>query len=738
MFNTKTTKLSFRNIRSSYQYMTTGRALFFFLLSVTLLNAQNRDSEFYELLSDGNSLINGTSIDTLRTIEQRCTQMVSGITNDSLLGKYHIFLSRVALRSINDEDVRVNLERALYYGKNSNTTEITLNAYHDLCDFYVNNENFIQAEKYKDSLYGLLKTTRSKKNKLLALAMIARYFSATDQIEISKSYHNECLELDPEYAPCKLILANYEMFKTDKWTNGLQILWEILLNDPEISQMTTVWSLQTLIRAYIEAFHFTKAEELINLVLAKKANINQRGISEFLELNGDLYKQMGATEEAFEFYGMAIQMNPGFNFKSRVTLKIFLEKRTKMRSLTGVDADLKKLLKSSYAKDNVYLRIYKLLDSMNPDFESDNFTESKQILKKTFGDSQLYIGAYEKKQIYEIIALNFFGTATPNSSDMRYFDAYLQEVSDVTAERSERTNKFMDSRLGYFEDKIFESDVKLEEKELEITTKEEARKRAILGLTVSLIILTLTMFILLQSKRNQRRIKSLSENLENNNKELLAYSKDYEFMLLTLSHHVKEPVNQFKHGIEILKTSYEKGGTQSLNDIDFVLNTMHASNKSLSSRISSLLTFLKNRVDKKSIKITPIDVQKLMVEKVEELKPLAFEIQTDANVPYMVNQSLESLDIVVDNLLENVIKYGVDDELPIVSLEKIDGNVSLEIKNKVSKNSKNKLQKLVHPSEKRSFGLGFLIVRLLCTELGIDFKSEIKSEYFLTTLRFKS
>ena len=663
--------------------------------------------------------------------------MVEHITNDSLLGRYYVFLNRLAMRRGAYKKCQKFLDQAVFFGKKSNNINVLTNAYHGLCDLHLHNAQREMAKKYKDSLTNLISRKKIKQDQLSLLSMLAKFHAVDGTIDISRSYLEDCLALSTEYPNCKLELANLEIFQSGEWTKGLKILWEILLNDPQISQMVTVWSLQSLAAAYIEAYHYSKAEELINLVLSRKTDINERSYSEFLELKGDLLKEMGKKTQAFDSYRKALEINPRLYFQARLNLKIFLEQEGHDESSKKVMKKLNMLLQHPEANTDDYLHIYEYLSKLQQNPEETTFLRFRMLLEQLLSKEDIeLLRSYEKKQIYE----HLMNAALNVSSDSLYFTYYnehLQDLKNITVRRSQRTNDFLEARLGYFENKLFESDMLLGQREMEINRREATQKQILIGLLVVLFILTMTTLVLAQTKKNQRKIKSLSDNLEKNNKELTAYSKDYEFMLLTLSHHVKEPVNQFRHGIEILKSSFEKGGKQSMDDIDFVLQTMQASNRDLSSRLSSLLTFLKNRIDKKSIKLQPIDILELVQNKTSAIESIPFTVETDGMPPYIVNQSFESLHIVIDNLLENVIKYGVASESAMVFLGKANGQVFLEIKNKVSESNKSTLKKIVHPSEKRSFGLGFLIVKLLCTELGIDFTSEIKLDHFHTRLVFK-
>lgn len=720
--------------KNSHQKIQHFFLLGFFLL-FTAFMAHDSEKTMNLLLDGADTLINSTSSVKLEVVDTKVTNIFNDGLSDHTKARYYNFKGNLAIRYIKYSEALQYFEKALIFSQKSGDATRKLHTYFGFVTAYQDSDQHKKALPYVEKILNLIPNISVNEHKREALAVVANFYRSIGDLNLEMQYINDCVSLDENYSPCLLLKGNLKT-RTQDLSDGLKILWTILLNDPELEEMTTVYAIQTIIFNYISVSHYEKAEELIDLLLQKTKDIGLRMTANFIALKGDLYKEKKAHDKAKQEYLKALELYTGVQFGSEILKSLYVVDKLSSNPEIDFEAYLK-----NRSKANEFINLdysYDFINTLNKIIYSKSRKELGNVIsfikQGTLIDGAK-ISAADQEFVYDMIKQK----ATEFKSESIY-NEYAQKWDSISyhnrLEDNERISVVMNAQLGFYEQELFKSEKEIEEKEDTIAKEKKAKREWLVYFILSFMGLVLVITLFVQSIRNRRKIEKLSLELLSNNKMLKAYAKDYEFMLITLSHHVKTPINHFHYGLkELKKLTQDLGNEQS----DFLLEKMTESTSQLSSRIAALLSFIKHKTEGGLEDKIKIDLHSLSKEKFQKVKLQNVSFEKHSSKAFIIFQHKESVEIILDNIIENIVKYGDLQESLSVRFFKENESIVLEIRNSIQSNELQKFNDFdtLDLREKGSFGLGFLIIEYLCDELGIKFSHKVESSYFYTTLMFE-
>ena len=353
--------------------------LFGLFMLVVSANSTSHDKDLKMLLSRGEILLNMTSRVELEKIDKKIEQAFDPNASDFLKARYYNFKGTLASRQNRHDEAVEHFKKGLEYAKKTSITSLELSLCIGFVVHYQANDLHDKALNYLNRMLELINQEPDIKEKRNALAVIANFYRSIGNERLEKQYIDQCVLENKDFASCQLLDGNFKV-RTGNFSSGLKILWTILLKDPEIRQMNTVFAIQTIIYNYISVSHFQKAEELTELLLQKTQDIGLSMTSNFIALKADLYREKGEYDLAKKEYSKAFEMYDGVQFRSEVLKNLFV---VNYQSSTP-DIDFQPYL-DSRTKSNDLLDFeysYDFVDSMNKIVSSNSTTEFTSYIER--------------------------------------------------------------------------------------------------------------------------------------------------------------------------------------------------------------------------------------------------------------------------------------------------------------------------------------------------------------------
>lgn len=235
-----------------------------------------------------------------------------------------------------------------------------------------------------------------------------------------------------------------------------------------------------------------------------------------------------------------------------------------------------------------------------------------------------------------------------------------------------------------------------------------------------------------------KSINSMSEKLEKSHDEINCQNKRLKELMSDVSHELKTPLS-------IVKV-YEQGIVDGLDDGTF-RDIIEEQIEKMDVLIEKMLfwTELENSAYTKS----NFDLGKRMVDIMEKYMLILKEndidcsLHFDASEEYCVSADKEGIDVVLDNLVTNAIKYSNDKRIDIKLTREANG-VKLTIANGVGDMEESDLDSIWRPfyvleksrsKELSGTGLGLPIIKTILDQHNFDFGFELKNNrlvFFVT------
>lgn len=224
-------------------------------------------------------------------------------------------------------------------------------------------------------------------------------------------------------------------------------------------------------------------------------------------------------------------------------------------------------------------------------------------------------------------------------------------------------------------------------------------------------------------------INSMSESLELAHKEINFQNEKLKTLISDMSHEVKTPLALIK--------AYGQGIEDGLDDGTYI-GIINEQIDYMDSLIENLL-FL-SKLEKKELKKSNFSLKKRVYGVLKKYQLLIdkaninFILNINKDEEYIVYGDEEGIDIVLNNLITNAIKYTNNNEVE-VEIIKEDNKTIFSIKNGIEESSEEKLENIWTPfyvleksrsKELSGTGLGLSIVEKILEKHNIDFGFNVK------------
>jgi two-component system sensor histidine kinase/response regulator len=151
-------------------------------------------------------------------------------------------------------------------------------------------------------------------------------------------------------------------------------------------------------------------------------------------------------------------------------------------------------------------------------------------------------------------------------------------------------------------------------------------------------------------------LKRITRKMKNEGKKIR-----YQFVSI-LSHELKAPLNAIEGYLNIMK---DKQAGDNIDDYEQMITRALERIQGMRGLIMDLLDFTKIRLEKKTEKITRINLKKLAKDAISTVKPFAIQknviFSLDAPDDLFIEADPNDMEIIFNNLLSNAVKYNKDD-----------------------------------------------------------------------------
>ena len=227
-----------------------------------------------------------------------------------------------------------------------------------------------------------------------------------------------------------------------------------------------------------------------------------------------------------------------------------------------------------------------------------------------------------------------------------------------------------------------------------------------------------------------KSINSMSGKLEKAHNEINGQNKRLKELMSDVSHELKTPLS-------IMKV-YEQGIVDGLDDGTF-RDVIEEQIEKMDVLIEKLLFW--TELESSSLNKSTFDLGKRVIDMtgkymlILQENCIDFSLNVDADKEYFINAEKEAIDVVLDNLITNAIKYSNDKRIEI-TLTKDINSVKLTIANGVGAIDENDLEHIWRPfyvleksrsKELSGTGLGLPIIKTILDNHKLDFGFELKN-----------
>lgn len=233
-------------------------------------------------------------------------------------------------------------------------------------------------------------------------------------------------------------------------------------------------------------------------------------------------------------------------------------------------------------------------------------------------------------------------------------------------------------------------------------------------------------------------INEMSEKLKKAHNEINTQNKRLKGLMADISHELKTPLALVK--------AYSQGIEDGLDDGTYI-ETIQEEVEKMNSLIEKFLFW--SKLENKKINKSNFDLGKKVKDITSKYQLILKEnkinisLNIDENKAYIVNADEENIEVVLNNLITNSIKYTKDNKIEI-SIVSENNKVKFTIANGIDKYNNDELENIWRPfyvlekSRSKEFsgtGLGLSIVKSILDNHSFDFGCNIKNskiEFFVT------
>jgi signal transduction histidine kinase len=184
-----------------------------------------------------------------------------------------------------------------------------------------------------------------------------------------------------------------------------------------------------------------------------------------------------------------------------------------------------------------------------------------------------------------------------------------------------------------------------------------------------------------------QELKSAMENITKHlflrgmTKRLNKEGKEVRFQFLSvLSHELKSPLNALEGYLNIMQ---ERQAGNDISDYDQIIDRSQQRIKGMRNLIMDLLDLTKIQFEKKEDKLETVNLNHITQNAIESINPYA--IQKDVSIELHVEDEIYydadpgDIEIVLNNIISNAVKYNKEQGAVEVSLENKDGDVIISV-----------------------------------------------------------
>ena len=214
-----------------------------------------------------------------------------------------------------------------------------------------------------------------------------------------------------------------------------------------------------------------------------------------------------------------------------------------------------------------------------------------------------------------------------------------------------------------------QKDIILKDKQLEIARLQNINKRnenmfLIIGILLMTAVLLVLIWELRRSRRTEKKIKFLNEELERNIRQLGQMNKDLEAFAYSVSHDLRAPLRAVGGYITMLEDDY---CADMHEDGKRMIQVIRQNAKKMGILIDELLAFAKlGQKELQKSKINMKQLAKSVIDGIDKSMPHKAEITVSEMPEVIADHTL--IQQVMFNLLSNAVKYSSKKDRPVVEV----------------------------------------------------------------------
>lgn len=594
---------------------------------------------------------------------------------------FFVLISTISAQNENINETKSKISKLLNEAKN-------------FLDTNPNNTLLMTQEALKLAKNNNLKLEIAKCN-----TQITRAYFNMSEIDKALRTANIAFEIYKELNNLQGIASSYsqlgQIYSFKKNTNlSLENINKSIEIANKINDKSLVVANYTILGAmYARQSNYKKSLNNYNLALKYIDTVNQINLYAKLTSNvGNIYLELAKFDKALEFYNQAIKINKRTNNLVSLAYNYFnigvLLTNTKKHneSINYLDSTILILEKIG---DKSFLFDAKLLKSLTWS-EIKNFDKAEKNLRELEKDILLDTsGVYDKGYFYYTFAgilLNKLKIQEKNKSPLskndikssiKYLEIAKSNIEHNTLNRADleiyyslyesykldgnlfkaienlelytkktdtiNTNENQKS-ISEFElnIRLNQNENNLKIKNLELKSSQERQKYFIIGLIISILLITAFIILLIQYKQQNVKLKEINIEMHKLNS-----IKDRLFSII--SHDLLNPIGSFKSVIYTINNNIESFSKSEIKDY---FELMQNSTSELYNLLMNLLNWSKSQLGKWQIEKTTFNVNQLIEQNIDLVK-LSL---TSKNISYKYTKN-EDIEIESDrNLLNNVLR----------------------------------------------------------------------------------